>query len=336
MQSDSENSQPSATLPCVDELGLSSSSDEEGLDRLTSLLANLGGAPMAAFWVMDGDRQFLASAHGNISRELPQHSEFGRRTLRENGLLIIEDARKDAQLASDPLVCSGPGIRYFAGITLRGRGDSPIGALCLMDTEVGKLSRAGKSALEALATLLEDRLRLRADVLHDPQTGALARRKFDQIADREWRRAMRAQVPVSVIISELDQLDVFARREGPAALDRGIRAAALATQYSLHRPSDCVGRYNRKRFVTLLYGTDAAGAANTAERIRLAVENLQIPFSEAPNQVLTLSQGIDSTTAENLSRGNIDQAVSAAMRALEAAQKAGGNRSLASAQVARL
>lgn len=310
-------------LASSDDLGLSAFRSEEGLDRLTSLLANLGGTPLAAFWVVDAGQQFLASAHGNISRALPQHSEFGRRALQADGLLEITDARKDAHLARDPLVAGAPALRFFASTPVRDRSGRHIGALCLMDTEARPLGAAGRAALEALSALLEDHMRLRADVLHDPQTGVLTRRQFDDIADREWRRAMRAMVPISVIVAELDRLGDFAQ-EGNAALDRGIRAAALAMQYSVHRPGDCVGRLDSTRFATLLYGTDAASATRIAERVRLAVDALQIPF---PRQggVLTLSQGVATIPADQLTRCDLEGALAIGTAALERALSSGGN-----------
>ncbi len=325
MRSDTNDSPLAPVTPHAEQLGLSALHTEEGLDRLTSLLANLGNAPFAAFWVVEGDAQFLASVHGGLSRSLPPDAGFARRALLSDQMLVIENAAKDPQLATDPLVQGATGVRFFAGIALRGDDGNRIGVLCLMDTQPQTLSKAGEAALSALAALLEDRLRLRADVLHDPQTGALARRQFADIAGREWRRALRALVPISVIVSELDHIQDFGQREGAAALDRGIRAAALAMHYSLHRPGDVVCRYERTRFVTLLYGTDAPGAAKTAERVRMAVEALGIPYAAGPKKILTLSQGVLTLQPDAFSRIDIEQAISSADEALRVAQARGGN-----------
>ena len=311
-------------LARAQELGLSAHHSEDGLDRLVSLLANLAGTPFAAFWIIEGGQQFLASAHGNIARTLPAEARFGRRVIESETALDVADARLDPDLKADPLVVGAPGLRFLAGTPIRDRGGKPIGALCMMDTETGRFDESRQAALAALAGLLEDRLRLRADVLHDPQTGVLTRRQFDDVADREWRRAMRSMVPLSLILARLDRHPETAADANPA-LDRGIRAAALAMQYSVHRPGDCVGRLDQNRFATLLYGTDAANTRRIAERVRQAVEALQIPLAGEP-ATMTLSQGMATVPPNLLTRCDMGQLIDAADNALARAMSAGGNR----------
>lgn len=305
------------------EFGLSAFHSDDGLDRLVSLLAGLAGVPFAAFWVIEDGQQFLASAHGNISRTLPKASVLGQRAISSDGILEVPDARQDPRLSQDPLVTGAPGIRFFAALPIKDAGGQAIGALCTMSTESGAMNDSARAALRALAGLLEDRLRLRSDVLHDPQTGALTRKQFDDVADREWRRAMRAMVPISLIVAELDRLPSHSQATDPA-LDRGIRAAALAMQYSVHRPGDCVGRLDRYRFATLLYGTDGSNATLIAERTRLAVESLQIPFP-GHDKVMTLSQGISAVPPKLLTRCDLDQMLIQADSALSRAIDEGGN-----------
>lgn len=326
MHNEADTRNDAARSSLVEAMGLSAEHSEEALDRLTALLARLGTAPMAAIWVMHGERQFLASAFGPLPREIPRGSSFAEQVLHQDDMLLVEDARKDARFARDPLVTGAPRLCFFAGLGLRGRDRERIGALCLMDTEARVLDIDGRVALEDLRALLEDRLRLRADVLHDPHSSALARRPFDEIADREWRRAMRALVPISVIVAELDRLKEFRSREGAGAVDRGMRATALAMQYSLNRPGDCVGRYDDTRFVILLPGTAEQGATETAERVRVAVETLEIPFGGAAGGTLRISQGIETVPTEAISRGDLGRAVQSATAALREAQYAGGNR----------
>lgn len=310
----------------AEELGLSPHRGDEALDRLLLLLARMAAAPMAAFCVDEHGRHFFAAAHGTRDRTLLQRSILVNQTLLNDDVLIVADATREPKLAADPLVTGSCKLRSFAGIAVRGLDRQRLGVLCVMDPEPNSFDDHARGALIELRTLLEDRLRLRADALHDPLTGAIARRHFDEMADREWRRAMRALVPVSVIVCELDWIHEFAAREGPQALDRGLRATGLAMQYSLHRPGDCVSRYDETRFVLLLPGTDEPGAVETAERVRAAVEALLIPFADAPTSMVTLSAGVATVHSEALARGDLRTAVHAATVALRNAQGAGGNR----------
>lgn len=334
MQNEPEMRTDAARSSFVDDLGLSEQTREEPLDRLTAMLARLCAAPMAAIWVTQPECQFLASAVGPLPREIPRGSGFAEQVLHHDELLLVEDASQDARFAKDPLVIAGPRIRFFAGLGLRGRDRQRIGALCLMDTKARTLDDNARAALHDLRVILEDRLRLRADVLHDPKSAAFARRPFADIAAQEWRRAMRGLVPISLIVAELDHVEAFAKDE--IALDRGMRATALAMQYSTNRPGDCVCRYDDSRFVLLLPGTDVQGATRTAERLRVAVETLVIPFGDAAAGTLTISQGVETVASEALSRGSLEASVQAASVALREAQNAGGNRWVLTAAARRL
>ena len=252
IQIDSEGRKDSPRRSAVDEMGLSPHRGEEGLERLIQLLARIGGTSMAAFWVMDRERSFFAAAHGFAARDTSRLSALGEHALRQDNLVVVPDASQDPRFSSDPMVTGPARVRFFASIAVRGRDRERIGVLCLMDAEPRSQEDLARAALQDLRAVVEDRLRLRSDVLHDPQTGTLIRRHFDELGDREWRRAMRALVPISVIVAELDHLNGFAGREGVAAIDRGLRASALAIQYSLHRPGDCVSRFDDSRFAILL------------------------------------------------------------------------------------
>lgn len=326
IQIDSEGRKDAQRQSAVEEMGLSPHRGEEGLERLIQLLARIGGASMAALWVIDRERSFFAAAHGLATRDVSRLSALGEHALRQDDILVVPDASQDPRFASDPMVAGTPRVRFFASIAVRGRDRERIGVLCLMDAEPRTREDLARAALQDLRTVVEDRLRLRSDVLHDPQTGTLIRRHFDELGDREWRRAMRALVPISVIVAELDHLHDFAGREGAAALDRGLRAAALAIQYSLHRPGDCVSRFDDSRFAVLLPGTGQPGAVETAERVRNAVEALCFPLDDAGGKLLTLSAGVCTVRSDSLSRSDLMSSIELATTALRRSQAAGGNR----------
>lgn len=313
-------------LTMVAELGLAALRSEPGIDRILRLLARLADAPLAALWMVEGERSLMIEPGATLAREQKNPSALLDAAMAHEGLFLVEDLAADPRWASEPLVCAPPAIRHFAALQLRVYDHRRVGLLCVMDTRARALSESARAALTDLAPILEDRLRLRGDVLHDPQTGVLTRRQFDAIADREWRRSMRGLAPLSLVVAELDQLGEFGAREGDEALDRGLRALGLALRYSLHRPGDCVGRYDPARFVVLLPGTDEHGAAETADRLRAAVESLAIPFAGAPTGTLTLSVGIETVHSEALSRRDLDRSVHDATQALREAQRAGGNR----------
>jgi diguanylate cyclase (GGDEF)-like protein len=90
-------------------------------------------------------------------------------------------------------------------------------------------------------------------------------------------------------------------------------------QRALGRPGDILARYGGEEFVALLHGADATGAAVVAERLRAAVERLQLAHPDSPFGVVTVSVGTASATAP-------EGLIAAADKALYAAKAAGRNR----------
>lgn len=316
-----------------DALLLSALRDDEALTRLLRLLARLLDVAVAGVWVPDADgqedAQWLAAVTappGPPGPTAPPGAALCALSRTQDGLLLIEDAQTDPRLAAEPPLPGAPPLSFCAALPLRGSDTRRLGTLWVMDPRPRALDAAGRADLDAIRALLEDQLRLHGEAARDRLTGTWTRRFFAETADREWRRSMRGLVPISVIVAALDGLPGFAAGAGADALARSLRAVGLALQYSLHRPGDCACRWDATRFAVLLPGTDEPGAVETAERLRIAVGALQIPYADSPMGVLTLSQGLETLPADALARVGTDEAIASAADALALAQAEGGNR----------
>lgn len=131
----------------------------------------------------------------------------------------------------------------------------------------------------------------------DGLTGIANRRHFDERLDQEFKRALRENLELSLILIDVDFFKPFNDNYGHQMGDDCLRAVAAALAGALHRPGDFVARYGGEEFVVVLPGTDAKGAMVTAEALRTAVEskNVKHEFSKAAKHV-TISLGIASTT----------------------------------------
>nr|WP_307731074.1 GGDEF domain-containing protein [Pseudoduganella chitinolytica] len=90
------------------------------------------------------------------------------------------------------------------------------------------------------------------------------------------------------------------------------------------RAGDLAARYGGEELAILLPNTDRAGAWAVAERMRDAVESLQIAHEDSPAGIVTISAGV----AALVPRRGLDSAATlldAADRALYAAKLAGRN-----------
>jgi diguanylate cyclase (GGDEF)-like protein/PAS domain S-box-containing protein len=158
----------------------------------------------------------------------------------------------------------------------------------------------------------------------DGLTGIANRRRFDEVLDREWRRAQRDRSPCSLLLIDVDHFKNYNDIYGHIAGDKCLRRAAETTAQVLHRPADLLARYGGEEFAVILPDTESDGAMNIAEQIRRAVENLRIPNEGNPHGVVTFSIGCSTQVPEL--NAEASRLVQAADRALYQAKSQGRNR----------
>lgn len=138
----------------VDTSGFADSVDDPVLADIVRRATELFAAPMAAVSIVDHDRQWFPAEIGIGARETPRAASFCAHAILEpDQCFSVGDARMDARFAGNPLVLSGPAIRFYAGAPLRDPDGVPLGALCVLDTK----ARAAPTDAERLAlTALAD------------------------------------------------------------------------------------------------------------------------------------------------------------------------------------
>lgn len=125
----------------------------------------------------------------------------------------------------------------------------------------------------------------------DGLTGIPNRRQFDQRMEAEWRRAVRDKHSLALVMGDVDHFKLYNDHYGHGAGDACLRAVARTMFNALSRPGDMVARYGGEEFVVLLPDTDLDGAHKVAERMRLAIQGLDIPHLHAGMMVVTMSLG---------------------------------------------
>lgn len=160
---------------------------------------------------------------------------------------------------------------------------------------------------------------------HDPLTGLANRRTFDMLLGHEWRRALRAQLPLSVIMMDIDGFKVYNDHFGHQAGDEVLKKVSNAIREAVKRAGDEPARYGGEEFVVILPGARAEGALHVAESLRAAVESLSIPHAwQTPKPVITVSVGV-ATVIPDL-HGKDTALLLAADRAMYRAKEGGRNR----------
>jgi len=163
----------------------------------------------------------------------------------------------------------------------------------------------------------------------DGLTGVSNRRKFDEFLEREWKRGIREQIPISLILSDVDCFKSYNDTYGHQAGDSCLRAIARAMIESVRRPGDLVARYGGEEFAIVLPNTDVEGAICIAEKIRKNIVTLKIDHSKSvvANWV-TVSLGIVTLIPNQARDRSPKKLIEAADRALYAAKRTGRNRYL--------
>jgi diguanylate cyclase (GGDEF)-like protein/PAS domain S-box-containing protein len=157
----------------------------------------------------------------------------------------------------------------------------------------------------------------------DGLTGIYNRRYLEGQLAKEFARATRYRLPLSVMICDIDDFkkvnDTFSHSIGDDVLRQ---VAAIMQQHT--RDIDIVARYGGEEFVIVFPETKQTDALQACEKIRLLVEQ-QSWDDLAPGLQVTLSLGLTS----NLAVGNHEEMLNRADTLLYSAKHAGKNRVVA-------
>ena len=158
----------------------------------------------------------------------------------------------------------------------------------------------------------------------DGLTGIPNRRHFDEVLDREWRRAMRQGDELAILMCDIDFFKLYNDTFGHQAGDECLCKVAQALTSTMDRGGDLLARYGGEEFVAVLPGTSLSGASHVAAQMRKAVNDLALEHPGSPVGHVTASFGVASAVA--MPETNPQNVVGAADRALYKAKNAGRNR----------
>ncbi len=141
---------------------------------------------------------------------------------------------------------------------------------------------------------------LKRDSRVDGLTRVPNRRRFDEAYYEECNRGARNQTPLAVLMMDLDLFKAYNDTYGHLQGDDVLKLVAKTLYLSLQRPGDLIARWGGEEFVALLPQTALEGASQVAERLRLAVIDLQIPHEASTfQQYLTISVGVAASKEDD-------------------------------------
>lgn len=145
--------------------------------------------------------------------------------------------------------------------------------------------------------LIEQRLKEANEMLQqlstiDGLTGVSNRRAFDARLDKEWESSRQNSTPLSLIMLDIDYFKHYNDTYGHLGGDGCLKQVAAVIQETFGQSSYLVCRYGGEEFSIILPRTDKTGVKKLGEKIRSAIEALEIPHADSEiSHIVTVSVG---------------------------------------------
>jgi diguanylate cyclase (GGDEF)-like protein len=199
-----------------------------------------------------------------------------------------------------------------------------IGAELVMAGRATEMNAKLRDTARVIDTKAKEQHEAEEDGRIDALTKLRNRRSLDEDIEIAITRTARYGHPYALAICDIDHFKAYNDRFGHPGGDVALRVVS-STLKRFSRAGDEVYRYGGEEFAVLLPEQSEAGASIALERLRAAIEALEIPHplnSAGPN--ITISAGIAVITSDNVT--NALDWYARADAALYAAKRAGRNR----------
>jgi len=137
---------------------------EQAFDDLTLLASFVCKTPIALISLVDEDRQWFKSKVGMDVSQSPRDIAFCSVAIQQTEVMVVPDTLQDERFRDNPLVVSGPRIRFYAGAPLINDEGYALGTLCVVDRTPREFGADQKEALQAIGRLVLAQLEFRRNL----------------------------------------------------------------------------------------------------------------------------------------------------------------------------
>lgn len=256
-------------LDTLHSLNVLDTASEERFVELVRMAKRIFTVPIAMVSLVDENRQWFKSCIGFNATETSRETSFCGHAILDDKVHIIPDAKEDQRFVDNPLVLSGPKIRFYARRSLNVNGYKP-GTLCIINHVSRTFGEDNTETLEDLALMVERELSAFQMATVDELTHILNRRGFMSLAQHNLNLCLRQNCPVVLIFFDLDKLKSINDKFVDAAGDTALITFSPLMKNEL-RGSDLFARLGGDEFAALLSDTTEKKATQVIKRFSLSL-----------------------------------------------------------------
>ena len=172
----------------------------------------------------------------------------------------------------------------------------PGGVILGIMADVTEQRQAEARMREANAVALQANAALKELTFEDGLTGLANRRQFDVSLVHEFKRAVRGNVALGLVLIDIDQFGAYNELYGHSAGDACLAELASAIKALPRRTGDVLARFSGDEIVLLLPLADGHGVVRVAKIIADTIRMLRIPHAGSETGFLTASCGTAAFT----------------------------------------
>ncbi len=266
-----------ARLMSLHSLRLLDTPSEERFDRITRMAQRLFGVESSLVSLVDSDRQWFKSKQGLDACETSREISFCGHAILAPDVFVVEDASLDLRFSDNPLVTGRPNIRFYAGCPISGPHAQRIGTLCLLDSQPrSEFTSEDRETLKDLAMMVEDELKMAAQVTKDELTEIANRHGFNLVASHMLSLCRRTGISAELLFFDLDHFKQINDSLGHAAGDSILKFFAKLL-IKCFRSADVVARMGGDEFVVLLTATSRQ-SVKSLDRLAMMAQEERDPI----------------------------------------------------------
>lgn len=131
----------------------------------------------------------------------------------------------------------------------------------------------------------------------DALTGLANRRYLDEVLENEWKRSIRHEVPITIMMIDIDFFKLYNDTLGHIQGDQCLRRIAILLGSISSRSGDLAARYGGEEFLLLFSMTDKDQALIQVQRLMQLMQNIGIAHPRSNvSKYVTISVGVATTT----------------------------------------